>query len=227
MKKARQKRRALMEAGGIEPPSRCTSAWASTCVVGLFHGAELLADQPTGHPRAEPGCFSFARRQAAGRPKPSHARTSLQSTSGTASRRRGPTGCLVRQPNGSHHWHVIGVPGVLRGLLTTSTRHPDLNLPGRSQSPPAFGALPVKEHRAHAVPIDHRGPARLTRVYARRLPGNTKSDPREPPPDYAVRDVPGGVSGTRSSCPPRSVAAWPAISAGSSTSFRPCPRTTT
>ncbi len=65
-----------------------------------------------------------------------HVRASPLSAPVPASRRRGPTGCLARQPFGSHHWHVKVVPGVLRGLLTTSTRHPDLNLPGRSQSPP-------------------------------------------------------------------------------------------
>ena len=76
-----------------------------------------------------------AARRCIGR-KPMHVRASLLSAPVPASRRRGPTGCLARQPVCSHHWHVKVVPGVLRGLLTTSTRHPDLNLPGRSQSPP-------------------------------------------------------------------------------------------
>ncbi len=179
----------MVEAGGIEPPSRCISAWVSTCVVGLFDGSELLADQPTGHPRAEPGCFSSARRRAVGRPRPPHVRTSLRSTSGSASRRRGPTGCLVRQPNGSHHWHVIGVPGVLRGLLTTSTRHPDLNLPGRSQSPPVLHPSAFKEHRIE----------RSNRQRPRVPSSEYRPDPRDEKPE------------TRNSRSGRIGNGWPAV----------------
>ena len=43
---------------------------------------------------------------------------------------------LVRQPGDSRYRHLKVLPGVLRGLLTTSTRHPGLNLPGRYHSPP-------------------------------------------------------------------------------------------
>ena len=63
--------------------------------------------------------------------------------------------CLVcaRQPNDSYRWHLKSVPGVLRGRLTTSTRNPDLNLPGRYHSPPV-----VKDQRPshHANPPTSR-----------------------------------------------------------------------
>lgn len=95
----------------------------------------------------------YAARRCTGR-KPMHVRASPLSAPVPASRRRGPTGCLARQPFGSHHWHVKVVPGVLRGLLTTSTRHPDLNLPGRSQSPPdplCQRSLPARVRIPHTL----------------------------------------------------------------------------
>jgi hypothetical protein len=51
-----------MEAAGIEPASRNTSAWASTCVFGLFK-SESAADRPTAHRRTGPGLVSPVRRQ--------------------------------------------------------------------------------------------------------------------------------------------------------------------
>ena len=105
---------------------------------------EPLADRPTSHPAGR------ARLNLAAAPPNGNAPTSLLMTPVPASRRCGPTGCLVsRQPNGSHHWHIKVSPGVLRGLLTTSARHSDLNLPG--SKPIAPGKSPLLHVKKQAL----------------------------------------------------------------------------
>jgi hypothetical protein len=86
----------MMEAAGIEPASRNTSAWASTCVFGLFK-SESAADRPTAHRRTEPGLVSPVRRQAfpartGGSRFAPGARASLLMAPVPASRRRGADG---------------------------------------------------------------------------------------------------------------------------------------
>jgi len=118
-----------MEAGGIEPPSRGSSAVVSTCV------AVCIESRPTD-----------AQRQASARPATRNSDPHVTSPTRTggpavvappASRRHGRDGPPIRQPCATcYRWQLIGVSGVLPGLLTTWTRGHDLNLPGRTQFAP-------------------------------------------------------------------------------------------
>ena len=129
MKKSLVSEALFMEAGGIEPPSRGSSAVVSTCV------AVCIESRPTD-----------AQRQASARPATRNSDPHVTSPTRTggpavvappASRRHGRDGPPIRQPCATcYRWQLIGVSGVLPGLLTTWTRGHDLNLPGRTQFAP-------------------------------------------------------------------------------------------
>ena len=123
----------------------------------IYLCSKLAADQPTGHPRAEPGWFLSARRPAGTQ------QTSLLLTPVPASRRCRPTRCLVvvtRQRDGSHCWHV-------NSCARCFTRPPD-NLgtplrpqPARSKPIAPMHLSKINNSRAAAANLRQQAATRL------------------------------------------------------------------
>ena len=125
------KTRQFVEAGGIEPPSRGISAEASTCVVGLLFC--WTPETPTNRiPEGPgPGLMGFASAPPDGRLRLAcYGRLSKPRRPGKADAQ------LIKLRVRSAYRHLLFLPGVLRGRLTTSARDLNVNLPGRVHSPP-------------------------------------------------------------------------------------------
>jgi hypothetical protein len=131
-----------MEAAGIEPASRGTSAGASTCVACWFN---LERATPSGRLRSPQRRESLARPS---RRQPGSGQPAVFAPH--ASRRRLRDGPPFRRPCSTVSWHIRFLPGVLPGLLTTWTR--DLQPQPARSNPirPRAVTLPILFNRTAA-----------------------------------------------------------------------------